>query len=166
MVILGKGMDMQQSGVIAIILCVVLGCGSAYGDTTGAPTFDDIYKVAEAVHSTGDYLLRTRYTDYSGIAPNKVKELKRLASEASGRRDIGSTAASVLTIDQFEKKPADGHMKWHWNIRPQKVILFDESTSAETSLEFVFGVFEKEGLWYFSCARPHFPDKPDAAGGK
>lgn len=131
----------------------------------GVESLEELVTIAENVHSTGDHNVFLKHTDLSGI-PNKKKEgiIETLRQGGGLSKNLTNDSVSVIEpseLNSHRQRPEwmDDEMRaafdsaMIWNIKPDKIILFKNSSKSEagTYSTYWFGAFQRNELWYFAA---------------
>jgi hypothetical protein len=136
-------------------------CSTTNPAPKGAGSLREILEIA----STGNGSLRSEYTDWSNISRSEVSEMKKEMSKFRGPSSP-DTETSIMSIAEHEKWQSTTWAQWSWNVRPEKVIVIKDNITQSGWLTHQFGVFEKNGKWFFSKGFIKTSEQPIEGDGK
>ena len=152
--------------IIAILLLALgASCSRPSESPTGVATWDEANSLAEAFVFHGDSGAYLSHSDFTGVPPKTVQNLKATLNGWHGvPTNLTFAEKRVMNFTEFEAyqlKTSDYIpprirkevlAAYKWNVTPDKVIVFAFTNRADSTAKFELdsGVFETKGLWYFA----------------
>jgi hypothetical protein len=147
---------------LLILVLLSIGCSKSLPEPVGMKSVEEAVSASEAFVLKGDVSKFRSHCDFSSLPEKANQQVNAMLASWKGVQGwrhmktevIGFEEAKAEDRQQFKDYPwlADATK---WNITPEKVIVHrfvsDAQGQENSKLRLGTGIFQKNGLWYFSA---------------
>ncbi|MDF7797919.1 hypothetical protein P4C99_00490 [Pontiellaceae bacterium B1224] len=136
--------------LIAVIFSGLIGgCSSLYTEVHGTDSFEELLEFAKQAF-TGDGMPMLQHMDYSDLTQQEIEQYKKTRLTTFFNGAVGKVF--VWNQTEYETLLSKGRVgRVDWNTPPEKVILIKQKGDTPDAFLAgnIYGVFERNGKWYF-----------------
>jgi hypothetical protein len=144
---------------LAIIIFMLMASCKQETRYKEAKSSGDIIEIAKESHFKGNADLLLHYVDFSNYKGNIELQKEKLREMINRRKGYPIKKIEIIEFkdyDFYKNIPSQMQSKiepYKWSMKPSHILKLNLDVKG-AEFAYTFGIFSKNGIWYFSCIQP------------